>query len=124
MKKNMHISRSVSRMWFSLAVIICAVVCTAWAFVCDSTPRVLMPQLAGIVACSGALLVWIFFELNRRTLWFFLILSALYSSVPLIRLCIGSALRPAEFLVLKQLQLLLCPLCFFGFWQGRQKRTG
>ena len=54
MKKNMHASRSVSRMWFSLVVIISALSCAVWAAVCDSTPRVLMPQLAGIVACSGA----------------------------------------------------------------------
>ena len=124
MKKNMHISRSVSRMWFSLAVIICAVVCTAWAFVCDSTPRVLMPQLAGIVACSGALLVWIFFELNRRTLGFFLILSALYSSVPLIRLCIGSALRPAEFLVsIEAAAAAFVPIMFFWFLAGQTKKN-
>lgn len=124
MNKNMHASKSVSRMWFSLVVIISALSCAVWAAVSDSTPRVLMPQLAGIVACAGALLVWIFFELNRRILRFFLMLAVLYSSVPLIRLCIGSALRPVEFLVsLESAAAAFVPIMFFWFLAGQTKKS-
>lgn len=94
------------------------------AYVIEPTPRILVPALAGFTAAAGALLVWDFFELNRRAFIFFLSLAVLYASVPLIRLCVGSALRFEEFLIsLEAAAASFAPLMFFWFLSSQTKNV-
>ncbi len=111
------------RVLLTLVVILAAVVLGVFAYINDATPRVLIPQLSGIVACAGALLVWNFLELNRRVFIFFLLLSVLYVSVPLIRVAIGSELRYEEFFIaLEATCAAFVPMTFFWFVAAQTKR--
>ncbi len=117
--------RHFIRVLLTFAVVLTAVTLGVFAYLNDPTPRVLIPQLSGIVACAGALLVWNFLGLNRRVFIFFLLLSLLYVSVPLIRLAIGSDLRYEEFFIaLEATCAAFVPVMFFWFAAAQTRRKG
>ncbi len=109
-----------NRVLLALAVILAAIFFGTAEYLSGDPARVVAPFAAGIVACAGAVLVWDFFGLSRRFFCFFIALAALYASVPLIRLCVGSDLRPAEFLVACEAACAaLTPLLFLWFVSGQ-----
>ena len=106
------------------AIVIVIALGTGWcAYLSDPTPRVLIPQISGVIACAGAMLAWNFFCLNIRIFIFFLLLCALYISVPFIRLCIGSPLRTEEFITaFEAASAAFVPLIFFAFTASQAKK--
>lgn len=116
-------NKSMLRLALSAIVIVIALG-TGWcAYLSDPTPRVLIPQISGVIACAGAMLAWNFFCLNIRIFIFFLLLCALYISVPFIRLCIGSPLRTEEFITaFEAASAAFVPLIFFAFTASQAKK--
>ena len=54
-------NKSMLRLALSAIVIVIALG-TGWcAYLSDPTPRVLIPQISGVIACAGAMLAWNFF---------------------------------------------------------------
>lgn len=114
--------KAIFRLALSCIVLVVAVLSGINAFVTDPTPRILVPQLSGIVACTGALLVWNFFGLNIRVFLFFILLCALYISVPFIRLCVGSQIRIEEFFTsFEAASAAFVPIIFFAFIASQSK---
>jgi heptose-I-phosphate ethanolaminephosphotransferase len=113
---------SFVRTAIAAAVVVGAVIFGVFEYVTEPSARVFVPAIAGIVACSSAVLVWDFFGLSRRVFLFFLFLAALYASVPFIRLFIGSDLRPSEFLVaIEAACAAFVPLLFLWFLSGQAR---
>ncbi|MDD6318129.1 MAG: sulfatase-like hydrolase/transferase [Succinatimonas hippei] len=113
---------SIVRTLIAAVIVVGAVVFGVFEFVTEPSARVFVPAIAGIVACSSAVLVWDFFGLSRKVFLFFIFLAGLYASVPFIRLCIGSELRPSEFLVsIEAACASFVPLLFLWYLSGQAR---
>lgn len=113
---------SIVRTLIAAVIVVGAVVFGVFEYVTEPSARVFVPAIAGIVACSSAVLVWDFFGLSRKVFLFFIFLAGLYASVPFIRLCIGSELRPSEFLVsIEAACASFVPLLFLWYLSGQAR---
>ena len=113
---------SFVRTFIAAAIVVGAVAFGVFEYATEPSARVFVPAIAGIVACSSAVLVWDFFGLSRKVFLFFVFLAALYASVPFIRLCIGSELRPSEFLVaIEAACASFVPLLFLWYLSGQAR---
>lgn len=113
---------SIVRTLIAAVIVVGAVVFGVFEYVTEPSARVFVPAIAGIVACSSAVLVWDFFGLSRKVFLFFIFLAGLYASVPFIRLCIGSELRLSEFLVsIEAACASFVPLLFLWYLSGQAR---
>ena len=112
---------SSTKTYIAVAIIAFAVAFSV--FVHATEPSYIhVPAILCVVACSGALILWDFFGFNRRIFLFFVLLAALYASVPLLRLCIGSELYASEFLVaIEAACASFVPLLFLWYLSGQAR---